>query len=58
MEKIARNMSFKFYPKIIPIYGYMVSGVWIQLPGASVLTPETRHLLQVGMKMKSKFKSI
>jgi hypothetical protein len=25
--KITRNMSSKFYPSFIPIYGYMVSGV-------------------------------
>ncbi len=39
--KITRNMSSKFYPDFIPIYGYMVSSVRIQLPGTSVLTPET-----------------
>ena len=45
--KITRNMSTKLYPDFIPIYGYMisgvrcqVSGVRIQLPGASVLTLE------------------
>jgi hypothetical protein len=43
LVKITHNMCFKFYPDFIPIYGYMVSGVRIQLPGASVLTlkPET-----------------
>jgi hypothetical protein len=39
--KITRNMSSKFYPDFIPIYEYMVSSIKIQLPGASVLTPET-----------------
>ena len=36
MVKITRNMSSKFYPSFIPIYGY----------------------LEVGIKMRSKFKSI
>jgi hypothetical protein len=44
MVKITCSMVSKFYPSFIPIYGYMVSGVRIQLPGAFVLTPETRHL--------------
>jgi hypothetical protein len=39
--KITRNMSSKFYPDFIPIYFYMVSSARIQLPGTSVLTPET-----------------
>ena len=45
-------MSSKFYPSFIPIYGYMVSGVRIKLPGASVLTPYIKlHLTnaEVGM---------
>jgi hypothetical protein len=41
LVKIIRNMFSKFYPGFIPICGYMVSGVRIQLPGTSVLTPET-----------------
>ena len=41
MVEITFNMFSKFYPRFIPIYGYMVSGVRIQLPGASVLTPDT-----------------
>ena len=39
--EVTRNMSFKFYTDFIPIYGYMVSSVKIQLRGISVLTPET-----------------
>jgi hypothetical protein len=35
-------MPSKFYTSFIPIYGYMVSGVRIQLPGASVLTPHMK----------------
>jgi len=64
--KITRNMSSKFYPGFIPIFGYMVSGVRIQLPGASVLKPDTcsflkayaANLLEVGTKIRSKFMSI
>jgi hypothetical protein len=41
MVKITRNMSSKFYPDYIPIFGYMVSGIRIQHPGDSLLTPET-----------------
>lgn len=41
MVKITGKMSSKFYPGFITIYWYMVSGVRIQLPGASGLTPET-----------------
>jgi len=41
LVKITRNMFSKFYPDFFPIYGYMVSGVRIQLPCTSVLTPET-----------------
>jgi len=41
MVKIIRSTFYKFYPIFISIYGYMVSGVRIQLPGAFVLTPET-----------------
>jgi hypothetical protein len=58
----------------IPIYGYMVSGVRIQFPGASVPDPPAaENLLKAGMKLpaasgrgiqkiiikiRSKFKSI
>jgi len=31
LVKITRNMSSKFYPSFIPIYGYMVSGVGCQV---------------------------
>jgi len=31
MVETTRNMCFKFYPDFIPICGYMVSGVRIQL---------------------------
>ena len=41
MVRITRNTFSKLYPSFIPIYRYMVSGVRIQLPGASILTPET-----------------
>jgi len=33
--------SSQFYLNFIPINGYMVSGVRIQLTSASVLTPDT-----------------
>jgi hypothetical protein len=33
LVKITRNMSSKFYPSFIPIYGYMVSGVGCQVSG-------------------------
>jgi len=41
LVKITLNISSKFYPGFIPIYGYRISGVRIQLPGASALTPDT-----------------
>ena len=37
---ITRNMSSKFYPDFIPIYGYMVSGVRCQEWDKQNLKPE------------------
>jgi len=31
MVKITRNLSSKFHPSFIPIYGYIVSGVGVQV---------------------------
>ena len=39
MVNITHNMSSKFYLGFTPIYGYVVSGVRIQLPG--VFLPDT-----------------
>jgi hypothetical protein len=36
--RITRNMYYKFYLSFMPVYGYLVSGVRIQLPGAFILT--------------------
>jgi hypothetical protein len=52
MLKFARYISSKFDSSFIPIYVHMVSGVRIQLTGASVLTPLMKlHLTnaEVGM---------
>ena len=47
MVKITRNMSSNFYLSFISIYGYIVSGFMIQLPGVSVLTPYMKlHLFR------------
>ena len=40
--KFTGNMFSKFYPDFIPIYLYKVSGVRIQLPDASELTPRVK----------------
>ena len=39
MVKITRNMSSKDYASFIPIYGYMVSGVSVQVLGFRSYVP-------------------
>ena len=56
--KITRSMFYKFYPSFISIYGYMVSGVRCQDSTPGCLCPDTWNLVEVGMKMRSKFKSV
>jgi hypothetical protein len=46
--KITHNLSFKFYPDFIPVYGYMVSGVRCQDSTPSYeTTPKWHGLLMI-----------